>query len=92
MTAWLRLTWLFGLPENQPPEDLMIAALGPVLRASQSRLAEAPLPPRIQALLLELARQESAEAAPDVTALEPLVLAADTLRKAALGEVALRCE
>ena len=92
MTAWLRLTWLFGLPENQQPEDLMVAALGPVLRASQSRLAEAPLPPRMQALLLELARQERADATPGIATPEPHVLAAETVRKAARGEARLRCE
>ena len=58
MRVWLRLTSLFGLPDDQVPENLMSAALGPILRAAGKDLAEAPLPPKIQKLLEELARDQ----------------------------------
>jgi hypothetical protein len=58
MRVWLRLTWLFGLPDDQPPENLMAAALGPILRAAGQDLAEAPLPAKLQKLLDQLARDK----------------------------------
>jgi hypothetical protein len=62
MRVWLRLTWLFGLPDDQPPENLMVAALGPILHAAGRDLAEAPLPPKIQKLLDELSRDQPSRA------------------------------
>jgi hypothetical protein len=62
MRVWLRLTSLFGLPDDQVPENLMSAALGPILRAAGRDLAEAPLPPKIQNLLDDLAQPEPCRA------------------------------
>ena len=64
MRVWLRLTWLFGLPDSQPPENLMVAALGPILHAAGRDLAEAPLPPNIQGLLDKLGRAQQRRASP----------------------------
>jgi hypothetical protein len=58
MRIWLRLTHLFGLPEGQEPENLMQAALGPVLRAAWQDVVEAPLPEPIARLLQELCRRD----------------------------------
>src|SRR6476469_9878090 len=62
MRVWLRLTSLFGLPDDQVPENLMSAALGPILRAAGRDLAEAPLPPKFQNLLDDLAQPEPCRA------------------------------
>ena len=59
MRVWLRLTSLFGLPDDEHPENLMVAALGRILHAAGKDLAEAPLPPKIQKKLDELARLDS---------------------------------
>jgi hypothetical protein len=59
MRVWLRLTSLFGLPDDEHPKNLLVAALGPILHASGKDLAEAPLPPKIQKKLDELARLDS---------------------------------
>ena len=87
MNAWLRLTWLFGLPDHEQPEDLMAAALGPILRASQNSLAEAPLPARMLELLQQLADQECSALTAELIVPEAHVLAAETRREAALGEL-----
>jgi len=58
MRVWLRLTSLFGLPDDEHPENLMAAALGRILHAAGKDLAEAPLPPKIQKKVDELARLE----------------------------------
>jgi hypothetical protein len=86
MSAWLRLTWLFGLSEDEQPEDLMIAALGPVLRASQAHLAAAPLPARMQELLEKLADRERHAAPCKADVVEQHVLATEALRRAGLAE------
>jgi hypothetical protein len=56
--VWPRLTCLFGLPVEENPDSLMVAALGPVLRAAFEDIVEAPLPPQISRLLNELKRRE----------------------------------
>jgi hypothetical protein len=58
--VWLRLTCLFGLPDDEQPDHLMSAALGPILRAEGREIAEAPLPPLFRALLHELHHREQA--------------------------------
>jgi len=58
MRVWLRLTHLFGLPEGDHPENLMQAALGPVLRAASQDIVDAPLPEPIARLAQELAQRE----------------------------------
>jgi hypothetical protein len=58
MRVWLRLTHLFGLPEGQHAEDLMQAALGPVLRAAWQDIVDAPLPEPITRRAQELAQRE----------------------------------
>lgn len=62
MRVWLRLTHLFGLPDgyHPDPDNLMQAALGPVLRAAFQHVADAPLPDPIARLLQELALRETA--------------------------------
>jgi hypothetical protein len=62
MRVWLRLTSLFGLPDDEHSENLMMAALGPILHAAGKELAEAPLPPKIQNLLDDLAQSEPCRA------------------------------
>jgi hypothetical protein len=58
MRVWLQLTHLFGLPEGHSPDDLMQAALGPVLRAAWQDVVDAPLPEPIARLPQELALRE----------------------------------
>jgi hypothetical protein len=76
MRVWLRLTSLFGLPDDEHPENLMVAALGPILHAGGKDLAEAPLPPKIQKELDELARHEPRQASRtlrDINRHEPML-------------------
>jgi hypothetical protein len=58
MPVWLRLTHLFGLPEGPHADDLMQAALGPVLRAACQDVVDAPLPQSIARLVHELVQRE----------------------------------
>jgi hypothetical protein len=59
MRAWLRLTSLFGLPDEAGQIDhLVIDALGPILRADGQQIMEAPLPAQFRELLDQLARGE----------------------------------
>jgi hypothetical protein len=55
MRVWLQLTHLFGLPEGHKPDNLMQAALGPVLGAAWQDVVDAPLPEPIARLAQELA-------------------------------------
>jgi hypothetical protein len=56
MAIWLRITDLFGLPDDQEPNNLMQMALGPALRAACANIVEAPLPPEIRRALRRLKR------------------------------------
>src|SRR5215510_10593229 len=56
MAIWLRITHLFGLPDDQEPNNLMQTALGPALRAACANIVEAPLPPEISRALHRLKR------------------------------------
>jgi hypothetical protein len=58
MRVWLQLTHLFGLPEGHYSDNLMQAALGPVLRAAWQDVVDAPLPEPIARLAQELALRE----------------------------------
>jgi hypothetical protein len=58
MRVWLGLTHLFGLSEDHHPENLMQAALGPVLRAACQDIVDAPLPEPIANLVQQLAQRE----------------------------------
>jgi hypothetical protein len=58
MRLWLRLTHLFGLPENHHPDNLMQAALGRVLRATCQDVVNASLPEPIARLFQELTQRE----------------------------------
>jgi len=58
MRGWLRLTHLFGLHEGHCPDNLMLAALGPVLSAACQDIVGAPLPEPIARLVQELALRE----------------------------------
>ena len=59
MRAWLRLTSLFGLPDEAGQTDhLVIDALGPILRADGQQIVETPLPAQFRELLNQLARRE----------------------------------
>ena len=58
MRVWLQLTHLFGLPEGHNPDNLLQAALGPVLRAAWQDVVDAPLPEPIARLAQELALRE----------------------------------
>lgn len=58
MPGWSRLTCLFGLPDDASPDDLIAAALGPVLRAAAQPIADEPLP---EGFILLLRRLEHAE-------------------------------
>jgi hypothetical protein len=58
MRLWLRLTHLFGLPENHHPDNLMQVALGRVLRATCQDVVNASLPEPIAKLFQELAQRE----------------------------------
>jgi hypothetical protein len=57
-SVWLRLTCLFGLPDDEDPDNLMAAALGPILRAALEDIVETPLPSQISALLDEIKRRQ----------------------------------
>jgi hypothetical protein len=60
MPHWSRLTCLFGLPDDaEEIDDVVLAAIGPVLRAAVSDLVEAPLPAELAALLAQLKRLET---------------------------------
>jgi hypothetical protein len=60
MPRWSRLTCLFGLPdEAEGTDDVVLAAIGPVIRAAAADLVEAPLPAEIAALLAQLKRLET---------------------------------
>jgi hypothetical protein len=94
MRAWLRLTHLFGLPEGHHSDDLMQAALGPVLRAACQDVVDAPLPQSIARLVQELVRRDwpiqSSERPPRFTpirGLRPHVQPRRHRRVAALGKV-----
>ena len=65
MRVWLQLTHLFGLPEGHRPDNLMQAALGPVLRAACQDIVDAPLPEPITRLVQELALRERATQSQD---------------------------
>jgi hypothetical protein len=58
MRVWLRLTHLFGLPDGHRPDNLMQAALGPVLRSVCGDVVDASLPEPIARLARELAQRE----------------------------------
>jgi hypothetical protein len=58
MRVWLRLTHLFGLPNGNHPDNLMQAALGPVLRAACQDIVYAPLPEPVARLAQEFAQRE----------------------------------
>ena len=60
MRVWLRLTHLFGLPEGDHSDNLMEAALGPVLRAACQDIVDAALPEPIARLVQELVQREQA--------------------------------
>jgi|SRR6476661_3865382 hypothetical protein len=57
--VWLRLTGRFGLPGNAPEtDDIICAAIGPILRADGEDLVRAPLPKQFSTLLGRLAQRE----------------------------------
>jgi|SRR5215831_16911284 len=58
MAIWLRITHLFGLPDDQEPNNLIQMALGPALRAACANIVEAPLPPEISRALHHLKRRD----------------------------------
>src|SRR5215831_2489125 len=58
MAIWLRITHLFGLPDDQEPNNLMQMALGPALRSACANIVEAPLPPEISRALHRLKRRD----------------------------------
>jgi hypothetical protein len=60
MQVWLRLMHLFGLPEGDRTDNLMRAALGPVLRVASQDIVDAALPEPIARLVQELALRERA--------------------------------
>src|SRR5262249_31061446 len=72
MRVWLQLTHLFGLPEGHRPDNLMQAALGPVLRAACQDIVDAPLPEPITRLVQELALRERATQSQDRPSSQPL--------------------
>src|SRR6185369_1241558 len=57
--VWLRLTGRFGLPDDAPEtDDIISAAIGPILRADGNDLVRAPLPNQFSTLLGQLAQRE----------------------------------
>ena len=57
--VWLRLTGLFGLSDDAPEIDNIIcAAIGPILRADANELVQEPLPEQFAMLLGQVAQQE----------------------------------
>jgi hypothetical protein len=63
MAVWLRLTWLFGLPDDvEQTGNLTMDALGPLLRAATTHIVDAPLPPQLSHLLTRLQRRERTSA------------------------------
>jgi len=72
MRVWLQLTHLFGLPEGHGTDNLMQAALGPVLRAACQDIVNAPLPEPITRLVQELALHEQATQSPVRPSSQPL--------------------
>ena len=58
MPHWSRLTCLFGLPDDaDETDDVVLAAIGPVIRAAAADIVEAELPPELVALLAQLNQQ-----------------------------------
>lgn len=59
MPIWLRLTHLFGLPdEGKDAGHSIAAALGPILRADADDLVAEPLPAEFVSLLCRLKQRE----------------------------------
>jgi hypothetical protein len=57
--VWFRLTDRFGLPDDAPEtDDIICAAIGPILRADGEDLVRAPLPKQFSTLLGQLAQRE----------------------------------
>ena len=57
--VWLRLTDRFDLPDNaRETDDIICAAIGPILRADGDDLVRAPLPKQFSTLLGQLAQRE----------------------------------
>ena len=77
MHVWLRLTHLFGLPEGHRPDNLMLAALGPVLRAACQDVVDAPLPEPIARLIQELSLRKRPIQSLELLAEKPALLILD---------------
>lgn len=59
MPSWSRLTCLFGLPdEHDDSDDILRAALGPILRAASAPVMDVPLPDAFVRLLAQLEQRE----------------------------------
>src|SRR6266568_4477865 len=63
MAVWLRLTHLFGLPDDvEQTGNVTMDALGPLLRAATTHIVDAPLPLQLSDLLTRLQRRERTSA------------------------------
>jgi hypothetical protein len=59
MRAWLRLTCLFGPPDDEAETgDIICASIGSILRADADDLVHAPLPEQLAELLRQIAKTE----------------------------------
>jgi len=59
MRTWLRLTCLFGPPDDKAEtDDIICASIGSILRADADDLVHAPLPEQLAELLRQIAKAE----------------------------------
>ena len=58
MRIWLRLTGLFGLPDEAKSGNIVCTSIGSILRADADDLVHGSLPEQLTSLLRQIAQQE----------------------------------
>ena len=58
MRIWLRLTGLFGAPDDAKSGHIVCTSIGSILRADADDLVHGPLPEQLASLLRQIAQQE----------------------------------
>jgi hypothetical protein len=58
MRIWLRLTGLFGAPDDTKSGHIVCTSIGSILRADADDLVHGPLPEQLTSLLRQIAHHE----------------------------------
>jgi hypothetical protein len=58
MRIWLRLTGLFGVPDEAKSGNIVCTSIGSILRADADDLVHGPLPEQLTRLFRQIAQQE----------------------------------